>query len=125
MVIDHADGLHVSVTDGAADEVEATLLQVLAQCIGGRRARRNLFRRSPRTLYRFAVHETPNIGIEAPEHLLNLQEGTSITHCGLDLQAVAHDVAVFHELCDPPGIEARDTQRVELRKSMAITVASL
>src|SRR4051812_44164787 len=107
MVIDHANGLHVSVTDGAADEIEAALLQVLAQCIGRRGARGNLFWRLPRILYRLAVYETPKISIEAPEQLLDLQEGTCITYCGLDFQAVTHNVGVLHELGDPSGIETR------------------
>jgi len=43
MVVDDADGLQVGVHDGAADEAKAALLQVLADRIGQRGARRYAF----------------------------------------------------------------------------------
>jgi hypothetical protein len=76
-------------------------------------------------LYRLAVHEPPKVSIEAREHFLDFQEGTCITHCGLDFQAVTHDVGVLHQFRDALCIETRHTPRVELRKSMAISIAPL
>src|SRR3954465_10699132 len=117
MIVDYADGLHVSVANRAADEIEAALPQVLAECIGRRGAHWDLFWRSACILYRLTVHEAPEIGIEAPERLLDLQERTCIAHGGLVFQAVTHDVGVLHELHDALRIEACDTPRIELRKS--------
>src|SRR3954469_13175416 len=125
MIIDYADGLHISVTNRAADEIEAALPQILAECVRRHCAHWDLFWRSPCILYRLTVHEAPKIGIETSERLLDLQERTCIAHGGLNFQAVTHDVGILHELRDALRIEARHTPRIELRKSMAITIAAL
>src|SRR6202022_1494998 len=55
VIVDHARGLHQRVTDGGAEEAEATLLQVLAQGVRFLCARGNFRVGFPFILFRLAV----------------------------------------------------------------------
>ncbi len=70
MVVDHADGLHVGVHDGGADEVEAALLEVFAEGVGDGGAGGDLFQRGAAVLEGFAVDEGPLVVAEAAELVL-------------------------------------------------------
>ena len=74
VIVHHAGGLHVSVDDCAADELESAFLQVLAECVGFFAGRRNLLAGFPFVLLGLAVDELPNVFIKAAEFILNFQE---------------------------------------------------
>ena len=74
VIVDHAGCLHVRVDDRAADELEATLLQVLAERIGFRRGCLKVGIAAIPVLYRRAADEIPDVVTEAVELVLNLQK---------------------------------------------------
>src|SRR5579859_2036130 len=96
MVVDHSRGLHQRVANRGADEAEAALRQVFAQCVGLFRARRNLA--LPGVLFRFAIDKAPDVRVEAAKFLLRLQERTGVADGGSDLQAIADDAGVSEQL---------------------------
>ena len=82
MVIDHADGLHESIDDGAADEIEAALFKIFAQGIGDFGAGRHIghgFRAVP---YWHAINVTPEIGIERTKLVDDAQGAISVLDTG-------------------------------------------
>jgi hypothetical protein len=69
MVVYHPHGLHESVADGGPDEVEAALLKIFADRIGIGGSCRDLLEGLKRSLSRLAVHEPPQVAVEAAESL--------------------------------------------------------
>src|SRR5579871_6081381 len=88
MIIHHPRRLHECITDGAAHETEATLLQVLAHGIGFGRTGRGAA--LPLVLLGATAHERPDVLVEAAEFLLHFQERLCVTDSALDLEAVAN-----------------------------------
>ena len=72
MVVHHTGGLHVRIHDGAADKFETPLFQIFAQGLGLYRGGRKIGHRFPAVLNGFAANESPDVGIEAAELLLDL-----------------------------------------------------
>ena len=73
VVVDHAGGLHQRVANCGADEAEAALRQILTQRVRFLGSRWDFA--FPGILLGFAVHETPNIRVEAAKFLLHFQQG--------------------------------------------------
>src|ERR1700733_5489576 len=94
MIIDHADGLHESVTNGRADESETARLQILAQRIRFRGARRNLPRSRPIISLRTSAHELPHVTVERSEFALHRQICRGVGNRSRNLQAIAHNPSV-------------------------------
>src|SRR5947208_15311882 len=80
VVVDEADGLHEGVADRRPDETKATLLQVLAQSARLRRLGRDLADGSPRADDRLAVHEAPEIRVQAAELGAQLEHALRVIH---------------------------------------------
>ena len=88
VVIHHANRLHESITDRAADELEAPAFQVLAHgirfgCLG-----RNDLHRLPCVLLRLASDELPDVFIECAVLLLHGQKRFGILDGGLELRTM-------------------------------------
>lgn len=64
MVVDHADGLHMGIHDGAAHKLESALLEVVTQRIRFRCCGGEIFQPAPSILNGPPVDKTPDIGIE-------------------------------------------------------------
>jgi hypothetical protein len=69
MIIYHASGLHVRITDSRSDETKAALSQIFThglrlRCLGGQFAQI-----LARVLDRFSARELPNIVVETAEFL--------------------------------------------------------
>jgi len=113
VVIDHAHGLHVGVDDGRPDEVETPTLEVLAEPrrllgdSGDLRERRKVI------LPWLSSDESPLVGGEATQLVLELQEGLGILDGGLDLQPVADNAWVSKQFFHLAGGEAGDTLGLE------------
>ena len=90
--------LHECVTDGGAYEFEAAALKIFAHCIGFGRPGWQLLRISPLVFLRFASHELPDVGVEAPELFLDGQERFSILNRRRDLQTIADDAGIIEQL---------------------------
>ncbi len=67
MIIYHPDRLHISITDRAADKLEATLFQVLAHRIADRGIRRKLGEGMKMIDDWPMFHKRPDITVECPE----------------------------------------------------------
>jgi hypothetical protein len=69
--------------------------------------------------------ETPDIGVEAPELLLDLQEAAGVVDCGRDLEPVADDARVGQEPGDLPFVEPGHPRGVEAGEGAAEILAFL
>src|SRR5208283_3243910 len=94
MIVDHADGLHERVTNGGADEAKTAGLQILAQRIRFRRARRNLPRRLPIIFLRTPANKLPNVAVERSELPLHCKKRRRNRNRRRNLQTVAHNPSV-------------------------------
>ena len=95
MIVHHPSGLHVSVDDRAADELESAFLQVFAQCVGFLAGCRDLPGRLPFVLFWLAIDELPNVFIKATELVLNFQELFCIGDGRVNFQLVANDRGIL------------------------------
>src|SRR6185312_5883274 len=75
VIVDHADGLHESIHDGAANEFETTALEVFAHSIGLSRKCWHLPGRRPGVASRLALNKLPKVSIQALEFVLHCQAG--------------------------------------------------
>src|SRR5882672_3049755 len=105
VVVHHSDPLHESINDRGADESEAALSEIAAECVRFCGAGGDLAQAPSSILDRLAAHETPSVGVEAPKLLPHLEERAGVRHGRFDLETVPHDAGVFHERCPPPRIE--------------------
>ena len=95
VVIDHTDGLHEGVADGAADESKAAFFQVFAHGVGDLGGGWEADMSFPRVLDGLAANERPNVFVEGAEFFLDLQQGLCVADGGLDFQAIANDSGIF------------------------------
>ncbi len=95
VVVHQSNGLHVGIDNGAPDEVESPLLQVLRERITLLRFRGDIRAALSLTVDRPVPNETPNVGVEAPEFFLDRKKRTRIFHSAINLEPVPHQ----------PGIE--------------------
>ena len=63
------------VTDGGADELKTTFLQVFTQRVGNFSLGRDGLQSSPTVDFGFPVNKFPYVLVEGPEFLLHFQEG--------------------------------------------------
>src|SRR5882672_10523501 len=84
VIVHHSNRLHVRISDCRADEAESPELEVLAECLGFGRSRRNLPRCFPLVELRPPADKAPAVGVKLPELLLDLEKCTCVAHSGLD-----------------------------------------
>ena len=113
MVVDHAYRLHVRVHRSRSHEGETSHPQIGRETIGcGGRLRHPRCVR-PGVDDGPAIHETPDIGVEAPEFLGNREEGASILDRRLDLSPVPDNARVQEELFDSRRGESGQLRGIE------------
>src|SRR5262245_21517612 len=98
VIVHHANSLHERVTNRRTDKFEAPFLQISAHGFRFWRLCRYLFHRLPVIQNRHVTHKLPDEVAESLKLFLNSQERLSICHGGLDLQAVANDSSIAHQL---------------------------
>src|SRR5208282_536712 len=125
VVVYHAGGLHESVADGGADEVEATFLQILAHRVRFRSPGRNPLPQPPGVHSRFAPDKLPDIAIERAELLLHRQKCFGVLYGGSYLQPVADDPLIAQQPLRLPPVVTGDFLRVKAVKDGAIVFAFL
>ena len=64
MIVHHSSRLHERVTNGASDEFESELFQLLAHGVGLRRARGDFFEGGPAILDRLSADKLPQVFVE-------------------------------------------------------------
>src|SRR3954468_13363340 len=115
--------MHEGVKDGRADELEAALEEILAEGIGLGGLRRHVAGAAPAVDDWLAADEAPDVRIEADELALHGEKRLGVADGRVDLQPVAHDALVLHQLAQRRRREARYLRRVEAGKGAAIGVA--
>jgi len=123
MVVDHTDGLHVSVHYCATHELEATPLHVFTEGPRDLAARRDLGQSGDTILNRMAADEAPLVGRKRAAFLGDLQKCACISHRGFDFRAIAHDCRVKEQLGNSVRIEACHAPRIETRKGFPVAFA--
>jgi len=94
VIVDHPHRLHEGVADGAADEAEASPLQVFAHGVRFGRVGRHLGQRLPSILLRPVTDEAPDVLVECPKLLLDRQKRLGVVDRRLDLQPIANNAGV-------------------------------
>jgi len=125
VVVDHADRLHESVTDGGADEVEASALQVFAHGIGLGGTRRHLMQRAPGVLAGLSAHKLPDVGIKASELLLHFEKCLGVPDGRFNLQPITDDAGIGQQLLDFLPAVAGNHKRVKAIKRHAVVLSLL
>src|SRR6185503_9267481 len=100
------------VADGRADEPEAAPFHVAAEVARERSLGRKVAEPAAAALERHAVHEAPEVGIEAAELLLELAHARRVVDGRLDLEPVADDPRIREQPFHPPAIEAGDPRGI-------------
>src|SRR3984893_9633475 len=90
VIVYHSNRLHVRINDRRADEAESPVLEVLAECVGFGRSRRNLSYRLPSVNLGPPADKTPAVGVKLPELFLDFEQCAGVAHCGFDLHPVAN-----------------------------------
>ena len=121
MIIHHAYRLHERITDRRPYELESSLFQIAAQRV--RIRSRGWKRRAPLSALRRSVHESPDIFFKTAELLLNLEEDFRVFNRGNDLQAIANDTFIGHQLINPTLVILSYFRRHKIVESTAIIVA--
>src|SRR5439155_8928320 len=100
MIVDHADGLHEGIANGAADKLEAAFLQILAHGIGFGSFVGHLLDGFPSVLLGLMADKFPNVSIKSAELVLNGQKCFGVLYGGIDLESVSNDAWVGEQ--SPP-----------------------
>ncbi len=119
VIHDHARGLHQRVANGRSDEREPSLFQAFAHGNGFGGDRRDFAAILEMIDDRSVVDERP----EERHRILQRQPGLGITAGGVELEAVADDPRIEHQLVDFRVAHLRHALYVEAEQHLAITLA--
>lgn len=120
MVIDHADGLHQSVTDDGPDEFKSPSAHIRAQ---GQRFRARvgyLAHVFPVVLYGLTADKGPEIAVETAKCRLDFKKAIRIGDKGPDLEVVADNALVLQQFLDFGLVVAGHPARIESMECPAI-----
>jgi hypothetical protein len=98
VVVHQPDCLHVGIADGWPDKLEASAEKVSAHLLCFRGACWNLRLTPPRIVQRMTVYKLPDIPVKAPVLFLHGKEAFRVLYRRSDLQTVANDAGVSHQL---------------------------
>jgi hypothetical protein len=91
VIIDHADGLHEGIDNGASDKFESPLFQIPTHGVGFLAGGWQNGIGCPAVNDRFAIYEGPKMITEAAEFLHDFQIRLGIGDGGFDLQSISND----------------------------------
>src|SRR5262245_43401893 len=94
MIVHHSHGLHESVADRAAHQLEASPFQVLAHGIRFRSLGRDFLERLPGVLLRLVSNESPDVLVKGADFVLYGQEYLRILDGSVDLEPIADDSGI-------------------------------
>ena len=118
MVHDHAGRLHIGVANGRPDEGEAGLFQRLAHRLGLRRDGWHVAAACEVIDLRRPTDKRP----EQPDRIVQAQPSLGVLPRSLELEAVADDAGVLHQLLDLIIAQHRQTLRIEAKQHLAIAL---
>ncbi len=119
VIHDHARGLHQRVANGRPDEGEAGFFQAFAHLDGDRRNGRHFAAILEMIDHRRATDEGP----EKPYRVLQRQPGLGIAPGGVELQAIADDARIEHQLVDFGIAHLRHALHIKAEHHLTITLA--
>jgi hypothetical protein len=123
VIVHQSGGLHVGVDDRAPHEFEPALFEILAQRVGFFACGGELIHSSPTIDLGLAADEAPDVLGERTEFVLHFQELSSVVDRREDLQTIADDARIEHELLDAFVGEASDFFRIKIGERFAVGVA--
>ncbi len=97
MIVDHADGLHVGIENGAAQKPEAQLFHLAGDGIGERRVGGHFPNGFPVVDERTPVGEAPDPVAESAVARRRFQKDPGVVYRAFDFAAVADDACILHE----------------------------
>lgn len=119
VVHDHARSLHQGVANGRADERETGFFQALAHLYRGWRDGRDFAAILEMIDHRLATDERP----EKRRRVLQRQPGLGITPGRVELETVADDPRIEHQLVDFRVAHLRHTLDIKTKHYLAIMLA--
>ncbi len=119
VIHDHARGLHQRVANGRPDEGEAGFFQAFAHLDSDRRNGRHF----AAILEMIDHRRTTDEGPEKPHRVLQRQPGLGIAPGGVELQAIADDARIEHQLVDFGIAHLRHALHVKAEHHLTITLA--
>lgn len=119
VIHDHARGLHQRVANGRPDEGETGFFQALAHFHGGRRHGRDFAAILEMIDHRHATDERP----EKFHRVLQRQPGLGIAPGRVELEAVADDARIEHQLVDFGIAHLRYALHVKAEHHLTIMLA--
>ena len=123
MIVNHPDGLHMRVNDGATNKLESSLFEGFRQRIRLPGCHWQLFHGCPAILYRLAINEIPDIAVEAAKFHLYGQECLCVTHRRSDFEPVSDNRRVGQELLDLRIVVTGNLVRFEVVECLTVTIA--
>lgn len=119
VIHDHARSLHKRIANGWADERETGFFQAFAHFHGGRRHGRNLAAILEMIDYRHTTDERP----EKRHRVLQRQPGLGIAPGRVELEPVADDAGIEHQLVDFGIAHLRHALDIKPEHHLAIMLA--
>jgi len=123
VIVHHAGGLHVGITNRAADKLESAPLQFAAHGLRCRRAGGNVRKVAPVILLRLSVAELPDEAVEAAERRLHFEKLPRVNYCGLHFQPVAHDARILQQRFYVISVVSGNAAGIEIIEGAAIVFA--
>lgn len=120
VIVNEAGRLHVGVDDRAANELETTFLQVLAERVGLRRRGWYVGVLFEAVLDGLAAHKFPDVFAETAKLLLHGKKRFRICYGGVHLEAIAHDAWIQQQFFDALVGKAGDLYRVKIGERLAV-----
>src|ERR1700704_553214 len=125
MIVHQSSSLHVRIDDRRADETESPPLEILAECLGFGRSRRDLCRSFPAIEFGLPADEPPAVGIKVAELFPNLEKRAGVAHRGFDLHAITDDLRISDKGLDSFAGIMRDLLGIEFVERVSIAIALL
>lgn len=119
VIHDHARGLHQRVANGRPDEGETGFFQAFAHFHGGRRHSRDFAAVLEMIDHRRATDERP----EKRHRVLQRQPGLGIAPGRVELEAVADDARIEHQLVDFGIAHLRHALNIKTKHHLTIMLA--
>lgn len=119
VIHDHARGLHQRVANGRPDERETGFFQAFAHFHGGRRHGRDFAAILEMIDHRLATDERP----EEFHRVLQRQPGLGIAPGRVELEAVADDARIEHQLVDFGIAHLRHALDIKTKQHLTIMLA--
>lgn len=123
MIVHHAGGLHVGITNRAADKLESAPLQFAAHGLRCRRAGGNVREVAPVIMLRLPVAELPDEAVKTAERRLHFEKLSGVDYRCLHFQAVAHDARILQQRFYVIRVVSGNAAGIEIIEGAAIVFA--